>query len=91
MRAIFVVSMLLLAGCNPQVRYLPGPVEYRDRIVVEPVNGDLLKEHPIAEGPLSQCLAVASERKLELQKCNSDKKAIRDERNEPSAPRGRVD
>lgn len=68
----------MLAGCcKPEVIREPGPVEYRDRLVVEPIPADLTNEHPIAEGPLSACPQVAAQRKSELIECNADKAALR--------------
>ena len=70
---------LLLAACVPtRTVMVPGPVEYRDRIVVQPIPGQLLQEHDVATGPLSACPDVAAARKRELERCNADKRALRD-------------
>jgi hypothetical protein len=79
MRALVPILCLLLAGCcKPELIRVPGPVEYRDKLVVQPIPAELLEEHPVATGQLSECPFVASQRKAELTKCNSDKKALRD-------------
>ena len=79
MRAAWIViaCALAVAGCKPQVIRVPGPVEYRDRLVVQPIPPALLSEHPITTGPLSACPAVAAARRAELEACNADKAAIR--------------
>lgn len=76
-RLTLFASLALLAACGrPEIIRVPGPVEYRDRIVIQPIAPDLLRPHPIAEGPLRECPAVASARRAELQACNADKSAI---------------
>lgn len=76
--AVIALAALLLAGCAPTRTVLvPGPVEYRERLVVQPVPDRLLREHPIADGDLSQCPTVAAQRRAELRACNADKAAIR--------------
>jgi hypothetical protein len=79
MRALLLLSVLLLAGCPGQIRVITKPVDVPVvTIKVERVPGELTDEHPVAEGPLSECPVVAAQRKQELQACNSDKKAIRE-------------
>ena len=76
--AIVAIAALLLAACAPTRTVLvPGPVEYRDRLVVQPVPDALLRPHDIATGDLSQCPTVAAQRAAELRACNADKAAIR--------------
>jgi hypothetical protein len=72
------LALLTLTACaTPQVRYIDR-VRFVDRVqqVVKPIDPELLQLHPIAEGPLSQCLSVAAQRRAELVKCNADKAAI---------------
>lgn len=79
-RLALFASLALLAACaRPEIIRVPGPVEYRDRIVIQPIAPDLLRPHPIAEGPLRECPAVASARRAEIQACNADKAAIREQ------------
>lgn len=80
MRALLLIAVcLLLAACcpKPQTIRVPGPVEYRDRLVVQPIAPDLLREHPIATGDVAECPRVARQRRAELEACNADKQAIR--------------
>lgn len=73
--------LLLLAGCcKPQIVRVPGPVEYRDRLVVQPVEPRLLETHPIPHGKVSECPAVASERKRLLQECYNSLQIIKESR-----------
>lgn len=77
-RVIAVALLLTLTACaTPQVQYIDR-VRFVDRVqqVVKPIDPELLQLHPIAEGPLSQCLSVAAQRRAELVKCNADKAAI---------------
>ena len=79
MRVIVAMLALMLTGCcKPETVRVPGPVEYRDRLVVQPVASELLQPHPIATGPLSQCPDVAAARKRELEQCNAHKAQIRE-------------
>jgi hypothetical protein len=76
-RVIAVVLLLTLTACaTPQVQYIDR-VRFVDRVqqVVKPIDPELLQLHPIAEGPPSQCLSVAAQRRAELEKCNADKAA----------------
>jgi hypothetical protein len=79
MRALLLLPLvLLLAGCPGPLRVVTKPVEVPVvTIKVVPVPAELTDEHPIAEGPLSECPVVAAQRKTELQACNADKSAIR--------------
>lgn len=63
-------------GCKTDVLHVPEIVEVERRIYV-PIDPEHTAEHPIAEGPIRACLAVAADRKAELAKCNADKRAIR--------------
>lgn len=80
MRFLILAITLLLAGftsCTREVIRTPGPVQYRDRLVVEPIPADLLREHPIATGSIAECPQVAAQRRSELEACNADKAALR--------------
>lgn len=67
------------AGCaTPRIEYVDRPVlEYVDRFVYVPIPDEFLPDYPIAAGPLEQCPAVASDRRLELEKARSNTRAIR--------------
>lgn len=67
--------LAILAGCCPRPITRPAIVEIERRIV-EPIPVELLREHPIAAGRVSECPAVAAQRRAELQACNADKAAI---------------
>jgi hypothetical protein len=80
-RLLILIACLALASCAgvkpmPEILHEPDLVEVEKRIFV-PIDGALLVEHPITEGPIRACLAVAADRKAELAKCNADKRAIR--------------
>lgn len=77
MRALILLPLLAACCPTPQTIRLPGPVEYRDRLVVQPIPAELLREHPIATGGVAVCPQVASSRRVELDACNGDKRAIR--------------
>jgi len=81
MRLLAVLLIVVLSAgftsCRREVIRVPGPVQYRDRLVVEPIAAELLNEHPIASGTLSECPRVAAQRRSELRECNADKAAIR--------------
>lgn len=64
-------------GCARELVRVPGPVEYRDRLVLRPVPPELLLDHPIAVGGVAQCPQVAAQRRIELERCNADKSALR--------------
>lgn len=74
------VLVLAFAGCSKQVRKpdLPpvGAVVVPEVVTVVReryvrIRPELTAQHPIAEGPLSQCPDVAAARKAELQKANA--------------------
>jgi hypothetical protein len=69
--------MALAGCCKPQIIREPGPTVYVDRLKVQPVDARLLVEHPIAEGAPSECIAIAAQRKAEIEACNAHKRAIR--------------
>jgi hypothetical protein len=73
---IAVVGFFALQGSSCTKPSAPV-VEYVYVTKYVSVEDALTQEHPIAEGPLSHCPAVANARKVELQKCNADKAAIR--------------
>ncbi len=74
---LIALALLLVGCCKPTTIRVPGPVEYRDRIVVEPIPPELLNDHPIAEGSIAECPRVAAQRRAELVECNADKAALR--------------
>lgn len=69
----------LVTGCaTPRIEYVDRPVpEYIDRFVYVAIPDELVPDYTIATGPLEQCPAVASDRKLELEKARSHATAIR--------------
>ena len=73
---VLVLAVLASACCPERVVTRPVVVE-TERLVVQPIPADLLREHPIAAGSVSQCPFVAAARKAELLACNADKAAIR--------------
>jgi hypothetical protein len=75
MRILALGLLIPLAGCQPPV--VKPEIVYVDRMVYVPIPADLTNPHPIAEGPLAHCPAVAAARRTELEKCNADKAAIR--------------
>lgn len=79
-RLLIAAVAAAAAGCCPkaEVIRLPGPVEYRERLVYVPIPSELTEQHEIATGPLSECPQVAAKRKAELQACNADKRATRE-------------
>lgn len=77
MRALILLPLLAACCPTPQTIRLPGPVEYRDRLVVQPIPAELLGEHPIATGGIAVCPQVAANRRAELESCNAAKAAIR--------------
>lgn len=80
MRAMLAIALLALTACASTVEYVPvdRPV-YIERVrnVVQPIPAELLQPHPIAVGPLSQCLDVAAQRRKEIEACNADKAGLR--------------
>lgn len=79
MRAALTVGVaFLLSGCCWKRHEVARPVYIEtDRLVVQPIPRELLREHEIPIGPLSDCPSVASARKSEIQACNADKAGIR--------------
>lgn len=75
----------VLAGCKqaqvkpdlPPATIIKPQIVYVDRYVYVSIKEALTDQHPIAEGPLAECPAVAAARKAELAKCNADKRGIR--------------
>lgn len=75
-RLVLLLALALLAGCVGKTAKpdLPGEVlvkptiVYVDRYVYVPIRAELTRTEPIAEGPLSQCPAVAADRKAALQR-----------------------
>ena len=75
--SLLFICATLAACCKPDTIRLPGPVEYRDRLVVQPIPAELLREHTIATGSIAECPRVAAQRRSELEACNADKAALR--------------
>jgi hypothetical protein len=78
-KMVAAVALLALTACatsQPQVISYPKYID-RPRNVVQPIPAELLRDHPIAEGPPSQCPSVAAQRRAELNACNADKAALR--------------
>lgn len=78
MRASFgLLIVIALSGCcHDTVITKPTPITV-ETIRLQAVHDALTEPHPVAEGPLSLCPWVASDRKRELEACNADKAAIR--------------
>lgn len=74
----FLVALLLSGCCATETIREPGPVQYRDRLVLQPIPENLTAPLPVAEGPPSQCFEVASARREQLNVCNADRKTLRD-------------
>ena len=81
--------LILLAGCagRQEVITPPPKVEYRDRLVVQPIAPELLVEGEIAEGPPSEVFNVAARRRIELERVNANLRTIKEQqRNAPPPP-----
>lgn len=76
-KRLLVIAFISSAciGCVPKVvtRYVTVEVEKK---VYVPIPAQLTETHIIDEGPLSACPQIAFKRKVELEKCNIDKRAI---------------
>ena len=80
MRTLAILLLLTLTACATQreplvtvrTEYVEVPV-----LVFRALPDERLQPHPIAEGPPSQCLDVAAQRRAELVACNADKEALR--------------
>lgn len=74
---IWLLIVITLSGCcHDTVITKPTPITV-ETIRLQAVHDALTAPHPVAEGPLSLCPWVASDRKRELEACNADKAAIR--------------
>ena len=69
--------LLALAGCCPKPEATRPVIVETERLVVQPIRAELLREHPVAVGPLAECPQVAAARRAEVEACNADKRAIR--------------
>lgn len=67
---------LMLAGCCPKPGATRPVIVETERLVAQPIPAELLRDHPVATGPLAECPQVASARRAELEACNADKRAI---------------
>lgn len=74
----FIVALLISGCCATETIREPGPVQYRDRLVIQPIPENLTAPLPVAEGPPSQCFEVAAARREQLEVCNTDRKTLRD-------------
>lgn len=80
MRAALIASVAFFvsACCWKQGHDITRPIVIeKDRLVLQPVPSDLLREHPVSYGPLSECPRVAADRREQLDACNADKAGIR--------------
>ena len=75
-----LILAFLLTGCCPKQEVTRPVIIEKDRIVVELVHDDLLKEHPVEYGPLAQCPEVAAARRVALETCNGQLRAIKEGR-----------
>lgn len=75
--APLALTVVLAGCCKPEVITRPVPVE-TVRLVVQPIPAELLRDHPVATGPLAECPKVAAARRAEIDACNADKRALRD-------------
>lgn len=77
--AISAALALLAACCKTEYVRVPVPVHI-DRIVVQPVDDRLLRQHPGADlmppEQLHTCPDIARQRAAELAACNADKARI---------------
>lgn len=76
---LLAVVLNLVTGCaTPRIEYVDRPVEVPvDRFIYVAVPDELLPDYPVATGPLEQCPAVASARRLELEHAQANTRAIR--------------
>lgn len=76
---VLAVWLATTAGCaTPRIEYVDRPVEVPvDRFIYVAVPDELLPDYPVATGPLEQCPAVASARRLELEHAQANTRAIR--------------
>lgn len=84
MRIALVLLILLTSACKGGLLLREPPRTVRVEVpVIIPVPDDLLRLHPIAEGPLSMCPQIAADRRRQLEQCNADKQAIHDRQTQP--------
>lgn len=83
--AVLLLLVPALAACTGKNHKpdLPGEgtavapeLQIVERIVYVPIPAVLTKAEPIAEGPITQCFAVAAERRAALQRCNAKLKQV---------------
>ena len=77
--ATFIIALVLVGCCPKQETTRPVIIE-KERIVVELVHDELLKEQPVEYGPLAQCPEVAAARRVALETCNGQLRAIKEGR-----------
>lgn len=86
MRTLAILAALTLTACATQrepivtarTEYVEVPV-----LVFRALPEERMQPHPIAEGPPSQCLDVAAQRRAEIVACNADKDSLRGLKSEP--------
>lgn len=78
-----IVALLALTGCHGTRPDLPAGTVVKpelvqvNREIYVRVPAELTDPLPIAEGPLSQCPAVAADRRAQLERANADRAAVR--------------
>ena len=77
---VALILTLVLAGCCPRQEITRPVIIEKERIVIELVHDDLLKEQPVEYGPLAQCPEVAAARRVALETCNGQLRAIKEGR-----------
>ena len=75
-----LILTFLLAGCCPRQEVTRPVIIEKDRIVVELVRDELLQEQEVVSGPLAQCPEVAAARRVALETCNGQLRAIKEGR-----------
>ena len=75
-----LILAFLLAGCCPRQETTRPVIIEKERLVVELVRDELLKEQPVEYGPLAQCPEVAAARRVALETCNGQLRAIKEGR-----------
>lgn len=75
--AVLVLIALASVACCPRTEITRPVVVEVERHIIEPTPADLLRDHSIATGRVSECPRVARERRAALEACNADKAALR--------------
>lgn len=80
MRALTILAVMTLAGCQSAGEVAPQPAPEVIHVPVTtyaPVPEKLTRPCPIARGELDEVVIVARKRKASLEQCNSQLDAIR--------------